>query len=791
MSISRQLREAALAAAADPNTPSLHRPGRGRGAAEPQRPLTQAQLGLRLQVVPAAKAVNVEEEQEKGGQGEKRGRAEQPNSGDSSAIEEDVEEDVEEEEEEGAQSEEEADNNDEDDDEDNDEDNDNRDDEVLDPKPLKGKGNKEKRRRKQKNLKQRTKRSLGHFLVVQDVAGMVKCALCTYKPENLRPDNIVRHWKGMHGKSYAAVESANNAAKDVKAVVRTEVAAVSSVKGAMDNYAKKKPRATEQLPKLMKEVALLRWMIVSKVAFNTLDQPAFHDLLTDWGVSLEAKSTMLNLLSPMFEHVVSLRKAALAQCAGIACTFDLWTSCAGRKYLAVTYHGVDRNWQLFHCVLDVVHFHGTTQSELIAAVVESCIEKHLPKDKLVTVVVSDGAGDAKHAREDLLDFDGHDCFNHDLNLCLGDALKLAKGAATDFSSMEYLIREVESDKNLRIFFENMQEIAGFDVAQKFVHRNDTRWTGLGDCLVKFLKMRDSFFVEEGEDARVAILEDWPAELSQDVFQYTFWDQLRGYSDLLLPLNIVAKSAQSLSFPTGSRVPKYISDMRTAWTRTIAKLGNEEVKGFGDALLKCLTKRCNKYLTHPCNTLKAAALDPSQSRFLLDYGVSQEVVDDTWDAIVKEGMDEYRAMQKDGGDGLGLYDGFDDAEEGIVKGQVAALRSFLKKSQVPANSDDPLSFYRTNVFHCTTYAPLACRVATNLLAIPAGEAHSERVWSWAGGFVTKLQNRLADDTLQELIVMYDFFRSDQVSWEEFKQSFARALREATERTAAEHTVAPRK
>jgi hypothetical protein len=210
--------------------------------------------------------------------------------------------------------------------------------------------------------------------------------------------------------------------------------------GAIERYAVTKPRAVEQMPKIMKEVALLRWLIVNKVSFNTLDSEAFHDVLSEWGVTLEAKRTMLNLLTPMFEHVVNLTKASLAECAGIACTFDLWTSCAGRKYLAVTYHGIDRSWRLFHCVLDVVHFRGSTQSEVIAAVVRDCIEKHLPKDKLVTVVVSDGAGDAKHAREDLLEFDGHDCFNHDLNLSLGDALKLAKAAAKDFASMEHLIR---------------------------------------------------------------------------------------------------------------------------------------------------------------------------------------------------------------------------------------------------------------------------------------------------------------------------------------------------------------
>jgi hAT family C-terminal dimerisation region len=108
------------------------------------------------------------------------------------------------------------------------------------------------------------------------------------------------------------------------------------------------------------------------------------------------------------------------------------------------------------------------------------------------------------------------------------------------------------------------------------------------------------------------------------------------------------------------------------------------------------------------------------------------------------------------------------------GQVDALKTLLLRTKIPFDDADPLKFYRQNSLNCLTYAPLACRVAANLLGIPAGESHSERVFSWAGGFVTKLRNRLSDETLQELVVMYDFFRSNRMPWDEFKMSFANAL-----------------
>lgn len=762
MSVSRQIREAQQAAASNPDAPASRRPAIARAAPPPPAPKTQAQLDSWVRS--AGKEKGEVDEEEPGSeieQRKKKGRGASRSEYDSDADEQlgqgGSDDDEGNEGDEGIAAEENEDegHGDPDDDE-----------PMLAPKAA------TKGRKTRRLVKSRKKRSVGHFLV-ENAGGVVKCVLCLYSPENLRPDNILRHWKKEHAEPFKAVTVANDSGRDVGAVVRSLHDSVSTPTGAIQKYVVKKQRVVEQTPKIMKEVALLRWVISNRVAFNALDSDCFNDMLTEWGVTLESKSTVLNLLTPLFEHVVLQTTEILAACAGIACTFDLWTSSAGRKYLAVTYHGIDKSWNLFHCVLDVVHFHGSTQSEVIAAVVKQCIDKHLPKNKLVTVVVSDGAADTRRAREDLLEFDGHDCFNHDLNLSLGDALKVAKGAAKDFATMEHLIREIESDKNLRIFFENMQKITGFEVAQKFVHRNDTRWTGLADSVAKFLKMREVFFVEDqdglAEKTRQLILEDWPAELSQDVFQNKYWKRLKAYNGLLVPLSVASRSAQSLSVPTGSRVPKLMYDMKSAWQKSIENAA-DAVKEFGQALLDCLSRRCNKYVEVAGNTMKAAVLDPSQSRFLVQFGVSAEVIAESWEGVVKEAQDEFDLEQK-----LVMEEEEELFSDGaIVKGQVDALKTLLLRTKIPFDDADPLKFYRQNSLNCLTYAPLACRVAANLLGIPAGESHSERVFSWAGGFVTKLRNRLSDETLQELVVMYDFFRSNRMPWDEFKMSFANAL-----------------
>ena len=123
-----------------------------------------------------------------------------------------------------------------------------------------------------------------------------------------------------------------------------------------------------------------------------------------------------------------------------------------------------------------------------------------------------------------------------------------------------------------------------------------------------------------------------------------------------------------------------------------------------------------------NTMKAAVLDPSQARFLLKFGVSAAVIEDSWTGIVKEAQDEFNSEQN-----LNMEEGEELFANGIVTGQVDALKALLTRTKIPFDDSDPLRFYRENLLKCCTYALLACRVAANLLAIPAGESHSERVF----------------------------------------------------------------
>jgi hypothetical protein len=159
VSLSRQAR--AEAAAADPNAATARRPSRQGTAVELPRPLTQAQLNARLQVV---SPVTVVEARDDGGEKkrarEQGGRGEQEDGEDGEDEEKEGEEAVEVEAEEddharaqNKRAEDEGDGSDSESDE--------HDDEVLNPMlPIK-----KKPKKKRKKIKERKKRSLGHFLV--------------------------------------------------------------------------------------------------------------------------------------------------------------------------------------------------------------------------------------------------------------------------------------------------------------------------------------------------------------------------------------------------------------------------------------------------------------------------------------------------------------------------------------------------------------------------------------------------------------------------------------------------
>jgi hypothetical protein len=96
-----------------------------------------------------------------------------------------------------------------------------------------------------------------------------------------------------------------------------------------------------------------------------------------------------------------------------------------------------------------------------------------------------------------------------------------------------------------------------------------------------------------------------------------------------------------------------------------------------------------------------------------------------------------------------YDMDEELANAGAKLQMALLRSKLGSSTVPSDSEDPLQYYRSLDGR---FIGAALTVVRQLLAIPAGESHCERCFSWADGFVTKLRSRTGNQALEMQLIL---------------------------------------
>jgi hypothetical protein len=169
------------------------------------------------------------------------------------------------------------------------------------------------------------------------------------------------------------------------------------------------------------------------------------------------------------------------------------------------------------------------------------------------------------------------------------------------------------------------------------------------------------------------------------------------------------------------------------------------------------ERGGRYLVNVSNYLKASLLDPSQCHAVSEY-VKADIIEEAWKDITEEIYTQLAHDHPTMNPNM--------AEAGAAF-QSALLRSTLENSKVPAETDDPLQYYRTVD---GTSMGAALIVVRQLLCIPAGESHCERCFSWTDGFVTKLRNRTGNQALEMQLILYEEFSRPEFHWEPYRQAF---------------------
>jgi hypothetical protein len=628
---------------------------------------------------------------------------------------------------------------------DEEEDEDNRDEEAP-------KGDQSKKRRKRAaHLKK--KRSLAHFLHKDGT-----CVLCPYtQKKNVRTDALLRHWASEHATQLKAVHAAQDDGKDVRGALGAIIDASRNPKGSIESFVRKKSRL--QLQRWNKELGVIRFLIRKKIPFDAVDSVEFADMLLDFGVSLDGKGVLLDLIFALFEFTLEVKRERLKACAGLSVAADFWTSKAGRKYLALAYFGITDRWKLVSEVMDLVRFPGTTKAEVCIAVMEVRRERHVAEDQLIAQHTSDNGADLKRAR-DLVETDHDDCINHVANGSFGDLMGKDIQMTQDVKTMRHIVATIESDKNLKLCFEALQLQSSDDLTEalEFVHETNTRWLSTILFMERFARFEVFFCNTEAEYHQAVfdhVLQELPQGLSDDVLTADFFLRLKGYIEVCKGYKNLQLALQSLKRPTGSLVVPMIGGLIESCRHFRSSV--KGVKEFSVELAASVELRAGRYLQNVTNYLKASLVDPSQCNLVSKF-VSEDIINEAWHDIKGEIIAQL-AFQND------------DMEEELTANaaeyQLTLLRRALKASNISADSEDPLQFYRDLRISSIDAALFVVR---QLLCIPAGESHCERCFSWADGFITKLRNRTGNQALEMQLILYEEFSRLDFDWETFREDF---------------------
>lgn len=651
--------------------------------------------------------------------------------------------------------------------------------EGSEPKVKRGRGQEAVRRKKKKWSRGKRRTSAVHFFFEKgDSDGVFVCKLHAFMPkgsghpQHVRQggpgtSNLLSHARCYHEKALTGLVKAWNEGRDLQAEWDGMVALLQPPpRHGMDRFVSVVSKSEAML---RRELSLLIFLIANSLSFNVLDSLHFETFVSSMGGAFPSRKSLVELLPSLSTVVLSLLESKFVESGFFLTTFDLWTSIAGTKYCVITYHSMSRNFELFSAPLDFVPLSCSAFSEFLFYAIETRLLAH-PFGSLVhTASFTDSGSNVQAAKEMLVEGDAEPCFNHDLKLVIDYVLTgtdahppTAPRAALDLNGLALCIAYIRSSSILCQQFEAIQHEEG-DPHVQLVEANLTRWEGRYRLLERAVKLARSLSTFHQRSLLQPCLEKSPSHFPSDLFQRSFWRRLReSYEPLLQVFHRASKGAQAKGTPTLSTIPYHYYSMCAACAPVADD--PQAVVELKNALQHALEERMAKYVTVVCrggdgsndlvpNAIKAAILDPRFSAFIqgkLDpdqiMAVRESIIADTLTVIPRVASPELA--------------------ESVMQSAFAYVLQKLQSADV-AESGDVLPWWK-DFFAEDASAGLLCAnfswSVRMYLSMPAGEAPSEQVLSVATDIVTKKRNRLSDQTIEQLLIVHHFVKSDWYNFE---------------------------
>ncbi len=560
--------------------------------------------------------------------------------------------------------------------------------------------------------------------------------------------NLLNHARAYHGNTFETLIKASNAGKSVQKEFDGLLAAMSLQSARSNSKAALTGHGFSVIKrehaKIEKEVAMLACLVSNNLPFHLLDSQQFVDWMATLDAVYPSRASIMKLLPVLYDIAAGHYEQLIRDCGVVTLTFDLWTSLAQSKYLVVTYEFMDAAFVRHSVPLDLVRVAGGAYGEAIASLIKARLVQHKLDDVLVASTVSDSGSNCVNVKELLTAGDDEPCFLHNLDHVVKDVLSnAALSIGRDFSALVSVIGAIRGSPQLR---DAMAQRAGDDTSLELILPSETRWLDYYRALERALVLRTALQAmrEEGMLDCAGVTPDFLLE--------DFWTRMTAFVTVLKKFYLTSRNAQSLTKPTLSCVPRWISDLRSSCVRK--ETDSPVTAELKSALLVGIEARLTVFVSVTQdvmpNAIKAALLDPRQSRWM-----QQELTQVDVEAAVQAIVADTVLLFGDDGDALIELMG-----KSMQGGGPTVLKA-VRLADLRAD-DDALQWWLTYAATADTKGTGLltpwCRAARMFLAMPAGSSPSEFAFSATTNIVTKKRTLLADETLEMTMVLHHYVKS---------------------------------
>lgn len=554
------------------------------------------------------------------------------------------------------------------------------------------------------------------------------------------------------------------------------------------------------------ETSMLLWFLDARIAFDQFDNPLFKQALKVAELEMASSTTIVNSVLPFVYHYVTAHQVAfLDRCASFWVSFDSWKR-LGLKFLSQHYHCITLDTFEFKMLFfNMAPFDGPGYAENFAAMlamrqnywIDQCRQNKPFCAGMIADGDSKGQAGAKllHGDEDVMR-----CQQHLLKKVYEVGEANSGEFCHDFLAFSKLASEAALTGNMREELSRYQRLNELTHLRTVLH-NATRWESRFVVVQRAVELRDSLLSALGESP---LVQDIRANDCADFLFITFFERMQAYLGLLAEMNEISELWQTQRFPTGLFVPLCVARMCELFAPTCVH--NQEpgyLHNFKTAFRDALKAHMfQPVLGQPNNWLKASLFHPELAKVIIHY-CEADVIRGCWKSIYEDVGSAFVGEPADPSSSSSENDEVQstkvsDVQWGLFKLGIRSYRILCgllpKPVSVPWNMPelkqgkfggvDALAFWASvaQKKH-PLYAALnhVLPVAAMYLAIPAGEAVDECVFSAAKEILTPVRSRLAPTTVEQLTVIRVFLRRFGMSLVDFNNFVVQAKANA----AAKH------